>query len=100
MATNDIELHVLSIVRDWANLPTDPQRTDVLQNLWANVLRGPFVLGAQDLAQRLNSQFGSHILSADITATTTVNDLIVMCYREPDLQDRPRTGDKPRPKRK
>ena len=50
MATDDIELHVLSIVRDWANLPTDPQRTDVLQNLWANVLRGPFVFGAQDLA--------------------------------------------------
>jgi hypothetical protein len=98
VATNDIERQVLSIVRDWANLPTEPQRTDVLQNLWANALRGPFVLGAQDLAQRLNSQIGSNILSTDITAATTINDLIVMYYREPDLQDKPRTGDKPRPK--
>jgi len=77
--TNDIGAQVKSIVETWANMSTEPAGTAILQNLWANSgVSGSFPLGAQDLAQRLNSQLGSHILGTDITTTMTVDQLIQM----------------------
>jgi hypothetical protein len=78
-ATTDIGAQVKGIVETWANMTTEPPGTANLQNLWATSgLSGSFALAAENLAQTLQSQMGSHILGSDITTTMNVNQLIQM----------------------
>ena len=71
---------VVQIVRSWANMPTNPRGTDILQALWAaGNPAGPFPDAAQDLASRINNAFGTHLLGSDINppgSIKTVDDLV------------------------
>jgi len=77
--TTDFGAQVKSIVENWANMATEPPGSAVLQSLWASSgIGGTFALAAMNLAQTLNSKLSSHILGSDISATTTVDQLIQM----------------------
>jgi hypothetical protein len=75
----DIGARVKSIVQTWAHIPTEPAGDAILENLWVNSgTSADFSLGAEDLAQQLNSELGSNVLGSDITSTMTVDQLIDM----------------------
>lgn len=71
----DFGAEVKDVVQDWANLKTEPAGSAILADLWTG---SPFPLGAEDLAQRCNTRFGTNILGSDITSTMTVDQLIQM----------------------
>src|ERR1700719_4712472 len=70
---------VVKIVKDWAGMSTNPHGPDFLQALWAaNNPPGPFPDAAQDLADKINSAFGTHLQGSDINppgSIKTVDDL-------------------------
>jgi hypothetical protein len=71
---------VIRIVRDWASMGANPQGADILQQLWAaNNPSGPFPDAAQDLANKINVPFGTHLQGSDINppgSIKSVDDLV------------------------
>jgi hypothetical protein len=74
-----IDDRVVQIVRNWANMSSDPQSNDGLQALWAGSNPpGPFADAAQQLANLINDAFGTDIRATDLNpagSIKTVNDL-------------------------
>src|SRR5882724_1411817 len=64
---------VLSVVRTWAKMASDPNDNDELQTLWAfSKPGGSFHDGAQLLAGKLNDEFGTHFQTSDFDPPSTI----------------------------
>jgi hypothetical protein len=70
---------VTALVQQWAQMPQQPNQSDVLANLWTTFRATDFAtVGAQLLLQLLNNQLGVTIPASAITSTLTVSGLIAL----------------------
>jgi hypothetical protein len=80
LAITGVRDRVLSVLKIWAKLPTDPDDNDELQTLWDfSKPGGSFHDGAQILAGDLNKEFGTHFRVSDFdppSSIKTVDQLV------------------------
>jgi len=78
-STGSVGAQVTALVQQWAQMPQQPNLSDVLANLWAIFRASDFsTVGVPLLLQLLNSQLGVTIPASAITPTLTVSGLIAL----------------------